>query len=137
MVICITRRAFSLDSWMPLVFCHQKYMVTATAKTHRRPIDVYVGRAVKQVVHGARDPAMGLGRGEGVIDQSRDVLPGGNARDRAGEDVIEHQGGDADLGQGPAHGLLDHAVDAAADEHGAAFDVDGAHREGEQHDRRG
>ena len=32
-VICITRRAFSLDSWMPLVFCHQKYMVTATAKT--------------------------------------------------------------------------------------------------------
>ena len=23
-VICITRSAFSLDSWMPLVFCHQK-----------------------------------------------------------------------------------------------------------------
>ena len=66
---------------------------------HRRPIDVYVGRAMEQVVHGARDPAVGVGGGKGVIDQSCDVLSGGNARDRPGEDVIEHQGGDTDLGQ--------------------------------------
>src|SRR5580698_8450096 len=31
-VICIMRSALPLDSWMPLVFIHQKYTVTMTAK---------------------------------------------------------------------------------------------------------
>src|SRR5277367_3793001 len=31
-VICIMRSALPLDSCMPLVFCHQKYTVTMTAK---------------------------------------------------------------------------------------------------------
>ncbi len=99
-----------------------------------RPIDVHVRRAVEHEVHGTRNPAVGVGGGEGVIDQPGDVLAGGNARDGAGQDVVEHQGGDADLGQGSAQSFLDHAVDAAADEHGAALHVDGSHREGEQHD---
>ena len=51
-----------------------------------------------------------------------------------GEDVIEHQGGDAELGQRAAQRFFDDPVDAAADEHRTAFDVDGAHREREQHD---
>ena len=68
------------------------------------------------------------------FEQADDVLTGGHAGDRAGEDVVEHQGGDAELGEGAAEGLLDDAVDAAAGEHGTALDVDGAHREGEEHD---
>ena len=55
--------------------------------------------------------------------------------DRAGQDVIEHQGGDADLGEGAAQGLLHHAIHTTTNKHGAALDVDGANREGEQHDR--
>src|SRR5580693_3643329 len=31
-VICIMRKALPLDSCIPLVFCHQKYTVTRTAK---------------------------------------------------------------------------------------------------------
>ena len=60
--------------------------------------------------------------------------PGRHAGDRAGEDVIEHQRRDAELGEAAAQGLLDHAVNAAAGEHGAALHVDRAHREAEQHD---
>ena len=62
------------------------------------------------------------------------VLPGGDGADGAGEDVIEHQGADGELGQPPADGVLDHAVDAAAREHGAAFDVDGPDGIAEEHD---
>ena len=32
-VICMMRSAFSLDSWMPMIFLRQKYTVTAAAKT--------------------------------------------------------------------------------------------------------
>src|ERR1035437_8231548 len=32
-VICMMRRALPLDSWMPLMLLHQKYIVTATANT--------------------------------------------------------------------------------------------------------
>src|SRR5208337_2502957 len=70
----------------------------------------------------------------GFVDEADDVLPRGNAADRAGKDVIEHQGGDAELCQRAAHGFLDHAVHAAAHEHAAALDVDGAHAVGKQHD---
>ena len=104
-------------------------------KYDRGPVDVEVRRPVKHVVHGPRDPAVGLGRGEGVVDQSGDVLSRRNARNRAGQDVIKHQSGNADLGQGPAQRLFDHAVNAAADEHGAALHVNRPHGEGEQHHR--
>ena len=61
-------------------------------------------------------------------------MAGGHTGDGAGEDVIEHQGGDADLGEGAAERLLDDAIDAAAGEHGAAFHVDGAHGTREEDD---
>ena len=62
-----------------------------------------------------------------LVHQSGNVLPRGNAGDRPGQDVVEHQRRDADLGEGAAHRFLDDAIDAAADEHRAAFDVDRAH----------
>ena len=77
---------------------------------------------------------MGVGDGDGVVDQAGDVLAGGNAGDWAGQNVIEHQGGDAELGESAAERFFDDAIDAAAHEHGAAFDVDGADGEGEEHD---
>ena len=54
-----------------------------------------------------------------------------------GQDVVEHQGRDGELGEEAAHRLLDDAVDAAADEQRAAFDVDRAHGVAEEHDGRG
>src|SRR5262249_27155437 len=70
-----------------------------------------------------------------VDDQADDVLPGGDAGDGAGEDVVEHERRDGQLGREAAHGLADDAVDAAADEHGAALDVDPADGVAEAHDR--
>ena len=98
------------------------------------PVHVELGGAVENVVDGARDPAMGVGGDHDLVEQADDVLAGGHAGDRAGEDVIEHQGGDAELGERAAERLFDDFVDAAAHEHRAAFDVDGAHREREKHD---
>ncbi len=69
-----------------------------------------------------------------LVHQAGDVLAGGHARDRPGENVVEHQRRDAELGEGAAQRLFHHAVNAAAGEHRTAFDVDRAHREAEQHD---
>src|ERR1039457_3989846 len=70
-----------------------------------------------------------------VIDEAAEVEARADGTDGAGEHVIEHRSGHGELGERPAHSLVDHAVDAAAHEHGAALDVDGAHGVGEQHDR--
>ena len=56
------------------------------------------------------------------------------AADRARQNVVEHQSGDRELGQGGTHGLLDHAVHAATHEHAAALDVERRHRACKQHD---
>ena len=69
-----------------------------------------------------------------LIDQADQVLTGGNAANGAGQDVVEHQRRNTEFGQRAAHGGFDHAVDAAAHEHAAAFDVNGPHRIGKQHD---
>ena len=63
------------------------------------------------------------------------VLSRGHTADWPGEDVVEHQRGDRELGQGAAQRFLHHAVDAAAHEHAAAFHVDRADGIAEQHDR--
>jgi hypothetical protein len=60
--------------------------------------------------------------------------PGGNAGDRTGQDVIEHQGGNAEFGEGAAESFFHDAIDAAPHEHGATLHIDGADSEGEQHD---
>ena len=62
------------------------------------------------------------------------ILSCGDAADWPGKDVVEHQCGNRELGQGAAQGFLDHAVHAAAHEHTAALDVDRANRIAEQHD---
>ena len=68
------------------------------------------------------------------VQQSNQIKARRNAADRPGEDVIEHQRGNRELGQGFAHGFLDHAVNAAAHEHAAALDIKRAHSVGQQHD---
>ena len=96
---------------------------------HGRPVDVELRRAIEEVVNGARNPAMDVGGDKRFVDQADDVLARGHAGNRAGEDVIKHQGGDAEFGEGSAECFFDDSIDAAADEHRAAFHVDGAHRE--------
>jgi len=68
------------------------------------------------------------------VEKAGKVLARGNAADRAGEDVIEHQGGDGKFGEAAAEGLLDGAIDAAANEHAAAFDVHRADGVRKNHD---
>ena len=62
----------------------------------------------------------------GLVEKADDVLPGRDAADGAGQDVVEHEGRNAELGERAAHGLFDDAVNAATDEHAATFDVDRA-----------
>src|SRR5262249_45634034 len=71
---------------------------------------------------------------QGLQDEPGDVLSGRHAADGAGEDVVEHQGRHGQFGQKAAHRFLDHAIDAAADEEGAALDVDRADGVAEEHD---
>ena len=65
--------------------------------------------------------------------EANDVLTRGDARDWSGQDVVEHQRGDRQLRQRPAHRLLDDAIDAASREHGARFHIDGSHGVRKQH----
>src|SRR5439155_3562758 len=66
--------------------------------------------------------------------QADDVLSGGDAADRPGQDVVEHEGADGDLAGAAAQRLADDAVDAAADEHRTALDVHPPHGVAEAHD---
>ena len=63
-----------------------------------------------------------------LVQQADQIQTRRNAADRPRQDVIEHQGGNGEFGQRRAHGLFDHAVDAATHEHAAALDVHGANR---------
>ena len=69
-----------------------------------------------------------------LVQESRQVLARGDAADGPGQNVIEHQRGDGKFRQRAAHGLLDHAIDATANEHAATFDIHGSHGIREQHD---
>jgi hypothetical protein len=86
------------------------------------------------VGHDQRQPAVCGADGQHFVHEAGDVLAGRDARDGAGEDVIEHQGGDAQLGEGAAQRLLDDAIDATAGEHRTALDVNCPHGEGKEHD---
>jgi hypothetical protein len=70
-----------------------------------------------------------------VFNKSCEILARDNGADGAGEHVVEQQSGDRELGEGSAHGLFDHAVNTAADEHAAGLDVQSPHGVTEQHDR--
>ena len=69
-----------------------------------------------------------------LIEEATEVLAGGDAADGAGEDVVEDEGGNGQAGHEGSHRVTDNNVDAAPDEHAAAFHIDGADREAEQHD---
>ena len=67
--------------------------------------------------------------------QPDDVLTGRDAADRAGENIVEHQGRDGKLRQKAPHRLLDDPIDPAAHEQRAAFDIDVPHGIAEEHHR--
>src|SRR6266699_926890 len=71
---------------------------------------------------------------EELVHQTRKILSGGNAADRTGKHIVEHQRRHAEFRQRAAQRLLDGAVDAAANEHAAAFDVHRPHGIRKQHD---
>ena len=73
-------------------------------------------------------------QGEQVADEPDQVLAGGDGADGAGEDVIEHEGGDGEFGEAAAHGFFDDFIHAATGEHGAAFHVHRADGVGKEHD---
>ena len=70
-----------------------------------------------------------------LAHQAGEILPRRDAADRAGEDVVEHQRGNAEFGERAAERLFDRAINAPADKHAAAFDVHRANGVREQHDR--
>ncbi len=70
-----------------------------------------------------------------VFDKAGEVLPGNDCADRSSQYVIEKQSRDGKLGQRPAHCLFHYAVDAAAGEHAARFDIERSNGVAEQHDR--
>ena len=113
--------AFSLDSCMPWMFFHQKYSTIRTAKT-----------AEKWSSEKTRGWWTYLAD---IFDEARQILPGRNGADGAGEHVVEQQRGHRKLGQRAAHGFLDYAVHAAAHEHAAGLDIESAHAVAEQHHR--
>src|SRR6202043_1665988 len=67
-------------------------------------------------------------------DEPSGILAPGHAADGAGEDVIEHQSGDAELGERATESAFDGAIHAAADEHAAAFHVHRANGVRKNHD---
>ncbi len=68
------------------------------------------------------------------VDESGEIQSCAHRADGSGEDVVEQQCRDGEFRVRSAHGFADHAIDAAAHEHAAAFDVGGAHRVRKQHD---
>ena len=71
--------------------------------------------------------------GEELVEEPGQVLPRGYAADRAGQNVVEHQRRNGEFRERSSQRFLDHAVDAPAHEHAAAFHVHRAHAVGEQH----
>ena len=67
------------------------------------------------------------------VQQASQILSRADAADGAGKDVIEDQCGNRKARHERPHGIADHHINAAAHEHAAAFHIDRAHREAEQH----
>ena len=120
-VICMMRRApwcwirECLDVVPPEIRRHEQ-----SRKTRRTRFGGHVDAGVQQFAD--------------LIHQPAEILAGADAADRSGQDVIEDQRGNGESGQERPHGIADHDIHAAAHEHAAAFHVNGAHGEAEQHD---
>ena len=68
------------------------------------------------------------------VDQPSEILAGADAADRSGEDVIEQQSRNGKARDERSHRVTYDDVHTAAYKHAAAFHVDRAHGETEQHD---
>ena len=78
---------------------------------------------------------MNVHRRQHFVDQSREVLARGHTADGPGQHVIEHERRNGEFRERASERFLHHAVNAAAHEHAAAFDVKDAHAIAEDHDR--
>ena len=118
----------ALDVLPPVIDGHR------SREDRRGVIHIKLEGAVLRGHQSWRKPVAIIGDHHHFIHQSCNILSGGHTGDRSGKNVVEHEGGYADLGKGAAQGLLHHAVNAAAGKHRTALDVDRANRKTEQHD---
>ncbi len=124
----VARLLNALDVLPPVIDRH------SGSQQRRRVVHVQLDGIVVHVHQGRRQPMPLVCNIDQFVEKPSDVLPGGNAGDGAGEDVVEHQRGNAELGEAAAERLLDYAIHAAARKHRTAFDVHRTHGEAEQHD---
>ena len=71
---------------------------------------------------------------EKLVEEAAEILASRNAADRTGQDVVKHQGRNGEFGEAAAERLFYGAIDTAADEHTAAFDVHRADGVRKDHD---
>ncbi len=69
-----------------------------------------------------------------LVDEPGEIEARANAADRAGQDVVEHERGNGELGKRSAHRLVHNFVDTSSHEHAAALNVDSFYGVREQHD---
>ena len=89
------------------------------------------GEYCRTAIHRKADASMKMF--QQLIQHSDQVQACRHTADRTGQNVIEHQRRDGELGQRGTHRLLDHAIHAATDEHAATLDVKRRYRTGKQH----
>src|SRR6476646_3670038 len=88
----VTGLFYALDVLPPIVSGHQQ------SECRSRMVYVNLRRAMEHAVHGPGYPAMLIRSCKQLIDKTGDVLSGSYAGNRAGEDVVEHQRGNAEFG---------------------------------------
>src|SRR5205814_6937002 len=67
------------------------------------------------------------------VEEPAQILSRADAADRAGEDVVKDQRRNREAGHEMTHRVADDDINAAANEHAAAFHVDRTDGETEQH----
>ena len=90
-------RALSLDSWMPIDVLAEEVQRDGAGDGDRTP-----GQPrPHDFADACRAASSAVMHGDVQVDfeeQAEDVLAGRDGADGAGEDVVEHQGGDGELG---------------------------------------
>src|SRR5579875_2488646 len=70
---------------------------------------------------------------EYIVQKAHQILSGTDATDRSGQYVVEYQGRNREARDKRAHAVADHDIHAAANEHAAAFRINGTHGKAEDH----
>ena len=86
----------------------------------------------EEVGRNARGDVAALGK---LVDQVAEIQSGADHADRSGENIVEDQRRDRETRHEVSHGVAHHDIHSAAHEHAARFQVHGADREAEEHDR--